>query len=386
MGHALRCEECNHDFKSATNTVKHHISHLQPKQPTRPKMESTRNTAQNAEPPGKNRLDTMQKAKPKAGRGSSFRMTAEANEYMPADACPREKDRITFSPSHLESLPRILIQKCHSGSRLFKHGFTVPWNIKSKKKQHSKGSVAGFEFITLPDASDDCPQRKREAIVIDCEMVEVTDGRREVAFMTALDFLTGEILINHYVQPRSKVINWNSRYSGVVPSAMRAAISSGYALTWNEARNLLCRYGDTETVLVGHALNNDLDVLGIVHLSIVDSCILTCDAVFPDLSSDKAQPRSWALKTLTKEFLGYDIQASKYGHSALEDAYATRQVVAWCITQTDQLNDWAWRQRKIEDERQAEREKKREEDRQKKAAEAKKKAEEAIKKAEENGE
>ncbi|KAJ5737120.1 uncharacterized protein N7483_002245 [Penicillium malachiteum] len=313
-------------------------------------------------------------------------MTAEADEFVPADAHPSEKDLINFSPSHPESLTRMLICKCHTGSRLFKHGFTVPWNIKSRKKQHSKGSVAGFEFITLPDASGDCPQRKREAIVIDCEMVEVTDGRREVAFMTALDFLTGEILINHYVQPRSRVINWNSRYSGVVPSAMRAAVSSGYALTWDGARDLLCKYGDTETVLIGHALNNDLDVLGIVHLNIVDSSILTCDAVFPDLPSDKAQPRSWGLKTLTKEFLGYDIQNSKNGHSAMEDAYATREVVTWCITQPDRLNEWATWHRKIEDERQAEREKKREEDRKKKAAEAKKKAEEAKNKAEENGE
>ncbi|KAJ5626944.1 hypothetical protein N7528_004371 [Penicillium herquei] len=313
-------------------------------------------------------------------------MTAEANEFVPANAGPSEKDLANFSPPHPESLARTLICKCHPGSRLYKHGYTVPWNIKSKKKQHSKGSVAGFEFITLPDASDESPQKKREAIVIDCEMVEVTDGRREVAFMTALDFLTGEILINHYIQPRSTVINWNSRYSGVVPSAMRAAVSAGYALTWDGARDRLCSYGDTETVLIGHALNNDLDVLGIVHLNIVDSCILTCDAVFPDLASDKAQPRSWGLKTLTKDFLGYDIQTSRNGHSALEDAYATREVVTWCITNTDQLDEWAKQQRKIEDERQAEREKKAEEARKKKAAEAKKKEEEAKKKAEENGE
>ncbi|KAJ5288754.1 hypothetical protein N7478_001784 [Penicillium angulare] len=308
---------------------------------------------------------------------------AKDAEVLPADVGPCETNPVLLCPPEQETLYRRLIGKCHGGSRLYAHGFTVPWNIKSTKKQNSKGSVSTQDFIELPDASEDiAPGTKKHAIVIDCEMVEVAGGRREVAFLTALDFLTGDILINHYVQPRSKVTGWNSRYSGITSRALNQAMRTGKGLHWDEARARLCSLANNETVLIGHALNNDLDVLGIIHLNIVDSCILTCEAVYPDWSFDKSLPRTWGLKSLTKELLGYDIQTSKLGHSALEDAYATREVVIWCITNPKELQEWARKTRQLEDARQVEIARKREEERQKKLAEAKKRREEAQKKEE----
>ena len=206
-------------------------------------------------------------------------------------------------------------------------------------------------------------------------MVTVDSGVNEIAFLSAVDFLTGEILINNYVKPSKKVTNWNTRSSGLTPSIMNRAISMNLAILggWDGARQMLWDYMDADTVLIGHSIQNDLNVLGMFHSRIVDSSILTAGAVFPDLPSAQRLTRTWALKTLAKELLDYDIQNRKKGHSALEDAFATRDVVIWCIRNPEELKAWAEDARKKEDEREIAREQER----------AKKKAEQEQKKRKE---
>jgi hypothetical protein len=183
---------------------------------------------------------------------------------------------------------------------------------------------------------------KRQAIVIDCEMVEVTGRRRELAFLSAIDFLTGEVLIDNYVHPVSTVTDWGSAVSGVTPDAMKLAVSMNQALNgWQEARQALWIHADSETVFIGHSLNHDLDVLGILHHRVVDSSILTGQATFPGCSPKKGLKRLWGLKKLTKAFLRCDIQSSPDGHRSLEDVVATREVVLWCLRNPELLRMWA---------------------------------------------
>ena len=192
-------------------------------------------------------------------------------------------------------------------------------------------------------------------------MVTVETGVNEIAFLSAVDFLTGEILINNYVQPTKKVINWNTRSSGLTSSIMNRAISMDLAILggWDRARQMLWDFMDVNTVLVGHSIQNDLNVLGMFHRRIVDSSILTAAAVYPELPSAQRLTRTWALKTLAKELLNYDIQNRKKGHSALEDAFATRDVVISCIQNPEELKAWAEDARKKEDEREIAREQER---------------------------
>ncbi|KAJ5377254.1 uncharacterized protein N7496_004663 [Penicillium cataractarum] len=92
-----------------------------------------------------------------------------------------------------------------------------------------------------------------------------------------------------------------------------------------------------ETFLIGHALSNDFKVLGIYHHKIIETAILTTsNAVFPD----RKPTRTWALKDLTQTFIGEKIQAGQDGHSALEDARATRPVLLWCLEHQQRLRDW----------------------------------------------
>ncbi|KUM57171.1 hypothetical protein ACN42_g10020 [Penicillium freii] len=206
-------------------------------------------------------------------------------------------------------------------------------------KRPRKGSIATYQFRETPRIG---PKPTIHAIAIDCEMVGVKHGRQTLVFLSAINFLTGEVLISRYVNPSEKVLDWRYKFSGVTQTIMTSAVASGAAFkNWREARDKLWEFMDDSTVLVGHSLNYDLEVLGISHTKVVDSAILVAESVFPSIPSTRPLTRQWALKTLAKDFLGLDIQTSDRGHSALEDAYATRNVVIWCIRNPEDLKVWA---------------------------------------------
>ncbi|KAF4771950.1 hypothetical protein HAV15_011115 [Penicillium sp. str.  len=122
---------------------------------------------------------------------------------------------------------------------------------------------------------------------------------------------------------------------------MSSAVASGAAFrTWQEARDKLWELMDDSTVLVGHSFQFDLELLGMSHAKVVDSAILTAETVYPSIPSTKPLTRNWGLKILAKDFLGLNIQTSDCGHNALEDAYAARDVVIWCIRNPEDLKVW----------------------------------------------
>lgn len=293
--------------------------------------------------------------------------------FYAADINPNGMKPGQITERDLSVVTHLLGEACHSESRLEKHDFTLKSNLESGKKKESKGFLDVKDFTTLPDAKKE-RMGKRDAVVIDCEMVEGANGDREVAYLSVIDFFSGNIIIDSLIEPRTEVLNWNSRYSGVTEEAMKDAMRTGTSMTWKSMRDVLKTTCDTDTVLIGHALNNDLDVLGLLPSKIVDTSIHTAEAVFFNHDEQKRLPRIWSLKTLAKELLNHDIQTSREGHSALEDAYATREVLFWSLMHPGDLRLWGIEKKRVEDELKAKREAKAEEERQKK----RKKEEEAA--------
>ncbi|KAJ6035882.1 ribonuclease H-like protein [Penicillium herquei] len=187
-------------------------------------------------------------------------------------------------------------------------------------------------------------------------MVGVKNNRQTLAFISAIDFLTGDILISGYVAPSEVVLDWRSEITGITETVMESAKISGAAFKdWREARENLWRFADSSTVFVGQSLNYDLGVLGISHPKIVDSAILTAEAVFPSVHPSRRFPRAWSLKVLAKAFLALEIQKDDQAHSALEDAYTTRYVIILCIRNPEALKSWAQLQRDEEERKRNER-------------------------------
>lgn len=143
--------------------------------------------------------------------------------------------------------------------------------------------------------------------------------------------------MNTLVEPTQPVVDWRTRFSGITSTDMDLARASSQTLRgWTEARSKLFELVDNATVLVGHALQHDLKALHMMHDQIVDTAIVTRQAITPTTK------RCWALRTLCSELLGREIQTrGSKGHDCLEDTFAAREILLFCLRERQKLEQWA---------------------------------------------
>ncbi|KAK1585097.1 exonuclease [Colletotrichum navitas] len=169
-------------------------------------------------------------------------------------------------------------------------------------------------------------------------------GENELIQITMIDFLSGKILQSCLVNPSRPIIDWREDITGISAVSMQEAVAENKVLHgWEAARAELWRFADRETILIGQSVYNDLKVLHASHSRIIDSAIVTAEAV---LGKDLKIRKRWGLMTLCDELLGIQIRKpSQTGgcgvHDALEDALATREVVLLCAREPDKLRHWA---------------------------------------------
>lgn len=191
--------------------------------------------------------------------------------------------------------------------------------------------------------------RNDGAVTFDCEMGYTTYGL-ELIRLTAASWPDGKPLIDVLVKPLGQILDLNSRFSGIFPEYFTNALeyddkasSLPTPVTNSDgnnaqpkiqqlrkvsspaaARSLLLSYISTSTPLMGHALENDLNAVRLVHPSIVDTVLL-----FPH---PRGLPLRYGLKMLVKQHLQRDIQtAGAAGHDSLEDARATGDLIHWKV-------------------------------------------------------
>ncbi|KAL1649233.1 RNA exonuclease 3 [Diplodia intermedia] len=205
------------------------------------------------------------------------------------------------------------------------------------KISEAKRLALVLPFISTPPNPNPIKDR---AICFDCEMGYTVHGL-ELIRLTATSWPDGEPLIDVLVRPVGTVLDLNTRFSGVTPdqffnaqpydpadpsSANPRAGDGEKQATLRivpspaEARSLLLSFIAPETPVLGHALENDLNSIRLVHPTIVDTVLL-----FPIRGGLPARP---ALKGLVKGLLGKEIQtAGAAGHDSLEDSRATGELV-----------------------------------------------------------
>jgi len=225
------------------------------------------------------------------------------------------------------------------------------------------------------------------AVAIDCEMGTARSGDSELIRLSAIDYLTGEVLINNLVKPDQPMQHLNTKWSGVTWDQMNEAVREKTTLKGKTgARKLLWKFVGPDTILVGHSVHNDLKALKWIHTKVVDSYVVehkiiqekkAIEAREKELSEEAArrveeclpevtglatssmltpatdaqtmidstnptegEPKKkkkkgtgdLALKTLLKKYLDTDIQTKgNKGHDSLEDATAARDLVHWMV-------------------------------------------------------
>ncbi|KZT74357.1 ribonuclease H-like protein [Daedalea quercina L-15889] len=159
-----------------------------------------------------------------------------------------------------------------------------------------------------------------DIVALDCEMVYTTGGMR-VARVSVVD-ATGKEVFDELVRMDDgvEVIDYNTRFSGITAEAHATALLPLAAI-----RRSLDAFISSKTVIIGHALENDLKTLRMVHHRCVDTVVL-----FPHSAGP---PYRRALRVLVKEHLGQTIQqgGGTVGHSSVEDSVATLDLVRWHV-------------------------------------------------------
>jgi DNA polymerase III epsilon subunit-like protein len=179
-----------------------------------------------------------------------------------------------------------------------------------------------------------------EPVSIDCEMGYTTLGM-EMVRLTAVSWPEGRDLLDVLVRPTGEVLDLNTRFSGITPQHYASAkpydgsassskppsadekgktsLSLQLVNSPAEARELLLNLLQPETPLIGHAIDNDLNVCRIIHPSVIDTVLL-----YPH---PRGLPVRIGLKALAERHLGRDIQVGDNGHDSREDAIATGDLV-----------------------------------------------------------
>ncbi|PBP21622.1 exonuclease [Diplocarpon rosae] len=205
-------------------------------------------------------------------------------------------------------------------------------------------AISNFEKTPEnPEAASDHP------VCIDGEMGYTVYGL-ELIRLTATSWISGDPIFDVLVRPIGPLLDLNSRYSGVWPKDMASA------LPWSpeapepssppssagkpplrilpspaSARALLLSFLAPSTPLIGHGLENDLNVLRLIHPTIIDTALL-----FPHKAG---LPFRNGLKMLMATHLNRQIQVvvdgKMEGHDSKEDANAAGDLVRFALA-----NEW----------------------------------------------
>ncbi|KAF1849409.1 RNA exonuclease 3 [Cucurbitaria berberidis CBS 394.84] len=204
---------------------------------------------------------------------------------------------------------------------------THVYNVKDSKRL----SLI-MPFMETPE-NDQAPPHT--AVCFDCEMGYTTNGL-EMLRLTVISWPTHKPLIDVLVRPLGHLLDLNTRFSGITaeqflnakpydpedPKPVRKdlrIVDSPY-----RARELFFAHVSPTTPVLGHALENDLNTIRIIHPTIIDTVLL-----YP---TRQGLPYRHGLRNLAKMHLGEDIQqGGAAGHDSFEDARTTGELVRFKV-------------------------------------------------------
>lgn len=153
-------------------------------------------------------------------------------------------------------------------------------------------------------------------LAIDCEMVGAgVGGSLSILARVSLVNSSGVVVYDSYVSPTHCVTDWRTRFSGIRPHHVKDAPKKREVV--DKVRRLVAG-----RILLGHAIHNDLEALGIEHpeTHIRDSA--RYPGLMRSLPNGKLKPKR--LAELAQEELHRTIQNGE--HCSVEDARAVLQL------------------------------------------------------------
>lgn len=228
----------------------------------------------------------------------------EVQKIVPNAKRARTENAAVSAPSNCKLEPQLLLL---SSSDLTENRYPRLADLEA-------GSAELAEYVATPvHAGPGEPVVKLFAV--DCEMCYTEQGL-ELTRVTMLSQY-GVKLVDMLVLPTNPIKDYNTMYSGIT-----AKMLEGVTARLDDARTALFEHGlHSQSILIGHSLENDLRALKLVHERVIDTALC-----FPH----PEPPYKYGLRKLAETWLGRQIQAGNEageGHDSVEDASAALQLV-----------------------------------------------------------
>lgn len=237
----------------------------------------------------------------------------ESGDYYSKDSCyyhPGKQERLAKNGGSY-----VTAYSC-CGNPLHYQGCTSnKYHVWTGLENGYNGPYDGFVTTQQPDytADDD----NYGVYAIDCEMCYTLYGL-ELTKVTLIKS-DGRLVYEKLVKPTAPIVDYNTRFSGITEKLL----STRSVKTLQEVQIDLLRYISARTILIGHAINNDLRVLKMIHRNVIDTSV-----VFPHRYG---LPYRLSLKHIVKNYLHRDIQTGDQGHCSFEDSRACLEALLWNV-------------------------------------------------------
>ena len=191
-------------------------------------------------------------------------------------------------------------------------------------------------------------------LALDCEMVQVgnsssagDDTRSALARVTVVNW-HGHVVLDEYVQTNEPVLDYRTAISGIEPHHLRQAV-----YTAAQVRTVLQELlGADDTILIGHALKNDLRALGLTHPwyrtrdtakyepFLRQTTTTTTSSSSSNSHHEQRQKLPRKLRDLAAEHLGRRIQVPGRPHCPVQDAVAALDLYKLVQVHWEQVMDY----------------------------------------------